>query len=180
VRELLKKNDKELSIIQQKAIALIVTKDINGMTIDDIANELGISRQTIYKWQREDEKFRRELNNQAEITMDIFLVECYEVLQKIVRDEKEPTKNKLAAIDKVLKIKGKYVDKQELSIEQKGMSQESLEVARHMVIDLQNELLGSGTVTPEQLENISRLWGGNVEHIYKELKLIKLELIKTV
>lgn len=172
---MLKKNNKELSIIQQKAIALIVTKDINGMTIDDIANELGISRQTIYKWQREDEKFRRELNSQAEITMDIFLVECYEVLQKIVRDDKEPTKNKLAAIDKVLKIKGKYVDKQELSIEQKGMSQESLEVARHMVIDLQNELLECGAVTPQDLEKISRDWDGNVQKIMRALELIKLE-----
>lgn len=171
---MLKKNDKQLSVIQQKAIQMIITKDFTGKTIEDIANELNIDRSTIYKWQREDGHFITELNRQAELVMDAFVVECYDFLKGVIRDPKEQTKNKLSAVDKVMKLRMKYVDK--IEIENKSnVTPAQQEHMRTRLFQLQTELLETGLVTKEQLEDISFLHSGSIENQLNELETIQLE-----
>jgi AcrR family transcriptional regulator len=164
-RKMQKKNEKGLSVVQQKAVALIVTKDINGMTVADVAKELKVGVSTIYFWQREDENFIKELNRQAEKLLDAFMPECYSILQKIILDEKEPTKNKLIAIDKIMKIKGKYVDK--YSVEVSQQQSKSPEDLKREVIELEQDLIADGVL--EEARGRSR---------YTELDLLELEVLK--
>lgn len=171
---MLKNNEKGLTLTQQKAVTLLVSKDINGMTIGDIADELGISRQAIYKWKYTDTVFIEELNKEAEKVMDVFVVECYDVLQEIIRNDKETTNNRLQAIDKVMKLKGKYVDKQSIEVSQK-QSQGEVEVKRQEVIEMEKKLLESGKVTQEEIDKISKDWDGNVENIKLSLETIEME-----
>ncbi|HDR7502776.1 TPA: helix-turn-helix domain-containing protein [Bacillus toyonensis] len=172
---MLKKNEKGLSVIQQKAIQLIIMKDVTGKTMNDIADELGVDRSTIYDWQYKNPRFIEELNVQAEKVMDSFLVDCYGVLQEIVFDKKQSTKDRLSAIDKVLKIKGKYVDKVEIDDKSKGVTPVQQHQMKLELDILSQELLQKGLVTQEQLQEISFIHAGRIEGQLNELETIKLE-----
>ncbi|PHF35395.1 hypothetical protein COF85_21945 [Bacillus toyonensis] len=171
---MLKKNDKQLTVIQQKAIQLIIMKDVTGKTMNDIADELGVDRSTIYDWQYKNPRFIEELNKQAEKVMDSFLVDCYGVLQEIVYDKKQSTKDRLSAIDKVLKMKKKYGTDISMTIEQKVTPAQQHQMRLELDI-LSQELLQKGLVTQEQLEDISFLYAGSIEGQLNELETIKLQ-----
>lgn len=131
-----------LTINQQKAIVLLVSKDQHGMTNHEIASEVGVSPQAMYKWLRNDERFIEELSKEAEKVMDAFVIEIYGTLQDIIRDEKETTSNKLQAIDKVFKIKGKYIDRQSIEFEQKQINTESQDERQQRILQMEQDLLG--------------------------------------
>lgn len=100
---------------QYKAIALMIYKDVNGLTNEDIAKEIGVNPSTIYEWKKND-LFNGELIRQSEEVQRSFLADTYTQLRMIINNDKVQTGNKLKAIELVLKNQGRLKDVQEQSV----------------------------------------------------------------
>ena len=93
-----------LSATQKKACELLIMKDINKMSNDDIAEAVGVDRSTLYRWKQKKE-FNDYLNNLADEFQRSFLSEAFSELRKIMAYGK--SHEKLKAIELVLKNQGK-------------------------------------------------------------------------
>jgi transposase len=100
---------------QYKAIALMIYKDVNGLTNEQIAKEVGVNPSTIYEWKK-NEAFNGELIRQSEEVQRSFLADTYTQLRMIINNDKVQTGNKLKAIELVLKNQGRLKDVQEQSV----------------------------------------------------------------
>lgn len=109
-----KKNRKVLKPQQYKAIALMIYKDVNGLTNEQIAHEVGVNPSTLYEWKK-GEAFNQELLSQAEEVQRSFLADTYTQLRVIINSNKVNAGNKLKAIELVLKNQGRLKDVQEVS-----------------------------------------------------------------
>jgi AcrR family transcriptional regulator len=96
-----------LSATQKKACELLIMKDINKMSNDDIAEAVGVDRSTLYRWKQKKE-FNDYLNNLADEFQRSFLSEAFSELRKIMAYGK--SHEKLKAIELVLKNQGKLKD----------------------------------------------------------------------
>lgn len=96
-----------LSATQKKACELLIMKDINKMSNDDIAEAVGVDRSTLYRWKQKKE-FNDYLNNLADEFQRSFLSEAFSELRKIVAYGK--SHERLKAIELVLKNQGKLKD----------------------------------------------------------------------
>lgn len=109
---------------QYKAIALMVYKDVNGLTNDMIAKEVGVNPSTLYEWKKQG-YFNEELIKQSEEVQRSFLADTYTQLRMIINNDKVQTGNKLKAIEMVLKNQGRLKDVQEVTqvVEDKSLNE---------------------------------------------------------
>ena len=110
----MKKSKKVLKPEQYKAIALMVYKDVNGLTNEDIAREVGVNPSTLYAWKQRGD-FNDELIRQSEEVQRSFLADTYTQLRMIINNDKVKSGNKLKAIELVLKNQGRLKDVQEVT-----------------------------------------------------------------
>lgn len=108
---------------QYKAIALMIYKDVNGLTNEQIAKEVGVNPSTLYEWKKQG-YFNEELIRQSEEVQRSFLADTYTQLRMIINNDKVQTGNKLKAIELVLKNQGRLKDVQEVTqtVEDKSLT----------------------------------------------------------
>lgn len=116
---------KTLKPEQLKAIALIVSRDVNGLTYKQIADEVGVAESTIFRW-KEKEDFVEELNRQAELMQKAFLSEAYNRLRGIINSPHTADNNLLKALELFLKNQGKMKNVEEATVEVKKESAEDI------------------------------------------------------
>lgn len=98
------RKNKGMTEQMKRACELLIMKDIHGKSNDDICEELGINRSTLYRWkQRKD--FNDYLNDLSEEFHRSFLSEAYSELRKIMLYGK--THEKLKSIELMLKNQGR-------------------------------------------------------------------------
>ena len=103
------KEDKRLSGPQQKAINLFLA----GMNDTDVAEELGLARQTVNKWRNKNQNFgakleqqQRELNKESRQQLSGLVSRSVEVLGQSLESENERIRQSTAV--HVLKATGFY------------------------------------------------------------------------
>lgn len=101
---------KRIDSTMVRACELMAMKDINGMSNDDIAKELGINRATLYRWRQRPE-FNDKLTEITEEFQRSFLTDAYAELRKIMMYGK--SHEKLKAIELLLKNQGRLKDVKE-------------------------------------------------------------------
>lgn len=101
-----------LSAQQMKAAELFAMQDVNHMKVEEIAQEVGVSRITLWKWRQEPE-FIAYKNDLAERRMEDFLDEAYKLLRGMATDG-QSEKTRLKAVELVLKNRGKLTDVQKV------------------------------------------------------------------
>lgn len=101
-----------LSTTQKKCAELIVMKDINKMNINDIAEEIGVNRSTIFRW-KQNKEFNDYMNSLADEFQRSFLADAFGELRKIMAHGKPH--EKLKAIELILKNQGKLKDNTEVT-----------------------------------------------------------------
>lgn len=116
---------KSLKPEQLKAIALIVSRDVNGMTYKQIADEIGVAESTIFRWKEKD-YFVDELNRQAELMQRAFLSEAYNRLRGIITNPHTADNNVLKALELFMKNQGKLKTVEESTVEVKTESAEDI------------------------------------------------------
>jgi len=99
-----------LTATQKKCIELLVIKDIERKTNNQIAEELGIDRATLYRWKNKPE-FNDALIERAEEFNRSFLPDTYGTLRNIMAYGSDA--HKLKAIELMLKNQGRLKDVQE-------------------------------------------------------------------
>ena len=99
-----------LTATQKKCIELLVMKDIEKKTNNQIAEECGIDRATLYRWKNKPE-FNDALIERAEEFNRSFLPDTYGVLRNIMTYGQDA--HKLKAIELMLKNQGRLKDVQE-------------------------------------------------------------------
>ncbi|MBC9786559.1 helix-turn-helix domain-containing protein [Heliobacterium chlorum] len=98
---------------QAKAAELFVGNELDGrLTIAEIAEQVGVSARTIYRW-KQDPEFLAYQNYLADMVMEDFLTEAYVRLRGLVRADNEKTQ--LKALELLLKNRGKLTDVKEVS-----------------------------------------------------------------
>lgn len=120
-----------LSPEQRKAAELMATRDINEMTIEQIAEVVNVSERSIYRWKKEQD-FITYQNELAEDLMQEFITEAYSELRKIVRTSEAGLK--LKALELVLKNRGKLKQEQDVKVEVAAKTNEEInaEIAEMM------------------------------------------------
>lgn len=116
---------KSLKPEQLKAIALIVSRDVNKLTYKEIAEEVGVAESTIFRW-KEKEDFVNELNKQAELMQKAFLSEAYNRLRGIITNPHTADNNVLKALELFMKNQGKMKNVEETTLEIKHESAEDI------------------------------------------------------
>ena len=103
------KGDKRLSGPQQKAINLFLA----GMNDTEVAEELGLARQTVNKWRNKNQNFgakleqqQRELNKESRQQLSALVSRSVEVLGQSLESENERIRQSTAV--HVLKATGFY------------------------------------------------------------------------
>ena len=100
-----------LSATQKKACELLIMKDINKMSNDEIAEAVGVNRTTLYRW-KQDKAFNDYLNSLADEFQRSFLSDAFSELRKIMLYGKPH--EKLKAVELILKNQGKLKEVQEV------------------------------------------------------------------
>lgn len=101
-----------LSATQKKCAELLVMKDVNKMNINQIAEELGVNRSTIFRW-KQTKEFNDYMNNKADEFQRSFLPDAFGTLRTILQHGK--THEQLKAIELILKNQGKLKDNTEVN-----------------------------------------------------------------
>ena len=109
--------EEELTPQQLKAIALIVARDVNGMTYQVISEEVGVSNSTLSAW-RHKPAFRNELNAKAQEVADTYLTQAYKTVSDVLNNPNSHDRDKLKATEIVLKNQGKLSNKHEVEVHQ--------------------------------------------------------------
>ncbi|WP_340034504.1 phBC6A51 family helix-turn-helix protein [Bacillus sp. FSL K6-0993] len=119
----MKNKRKALKPEQYKAIALMVYKDVNGLTNEMIAKEVGVNPSTLYEWKK-GQAFNDELIRQSEEVQRSFLADTYTQLRMIINNPKAKEGTKIKAIELVLKNQGRLKDVQEVtqSVDEKSLT----------------------------------------------------------
>lgn len=105
------KNSKGLTPNQVKAVNLMIQKDLNGMSYDDIAKACGVDRSTLYRWKQKP-AFNDYLLELTEEFQRSFLNETYIELRKILLFSSNDAQ-KLKAIELMLKNQGRLKEVKE-------------------------------------------------------------------
>lgn len=109
---------------QSKAISLLIYRDVSGMTFQEIAEDIGVSVRTLYRWKK-DSAFTVELLKQAEIVQRSFLPEAYIELRRIISDKTVADNNRLKGIEIYLKNQGRLKDVKEqiITVEERSLDE---------------------------------------------------------
>ena len=110
----MKKSKKVLKPEQYKAIALMIYKDVNGLTNEQIAKEVGVNPSTLYEWKKRED-FNNELIKQSEEVQRSFLADTYTQLRIIINSKKVNEGTKLKAIELLLKNQGRLKEVREVT-----------------------------------------------------------------
>lgn len=102
-----------LSATQKKCAELLVMKDINKMNINQIAEEIGVNRSTIFRW-KQTKEFNDYLNSLADEFQRSFLADAFSELRTIMKHGR--THEKLKAVELILKNQGKLKENTEANI----------------------------------------------------------------
>lgn len=102
---------------QKKAAHMLIEREFGDkrsrMTKEDIADELGIARMTLYRWEHNDENFIAYYNYLADTWVDSQLAFVYSKLLDGIKS------GSMKGIELYLKRAGYLADKQEVTIEDK-------------------------------------------------------------
>lgn len=101
-----------LSASQKKCAELIVMKDINKMNMNQIAEEVGVNRSTVFRW-KQTKEFNDYLNSLADEFQRSFLADAFGELRTIMKHGR--THEKLKAVELILKNQGKLKDNTEVN-----------------------------------------------------------------
>ncbi len=93
---------------QQRKAAELLAFNEEGRTNRDIAREVGITEQTLYRWKALPD-FAYLVNEYADQIMETFLAEAYKDLRKLTKRAKSDNA-KLKAIELILKNRGRMKD----------------------------------------------------------------------
>lgn len=77
---------KKLNELQYAAVALLALPQRGGMTYDEIAEKVGVSRQTLYEWRNQD-AFNEELKKQVLRNAVEHLPDMYAAIPRHVIEE---------------------------------------------------------------------------------------------
>lgn len=127
----------KLTLSQRRVAEILATNDLHNMTIAQIADEVGVTERTVYRW-KQDPSFIAYQNAIADQAMEDFLNEAYLKLKQLLREGKSE-KTQLEAIKLVLQNRGKLKDTHEHNVQVKETK--SLDELEREVIDMENELL---------------------------------------
>lgn len=108
---------------QARAIMLLVHKDTNKMTNEDIANEVGVTVQTLHNWKNKP-YFNDELVKKAEEVQRAILADGYNILRTIINSPNAKDTTKLKALELAFKNQGRLKEVREdtVTVEEKSMS----------------------------------------------------------
>jgi AcrR family transcriptional regulator len=134
--EIVKKN--KLTLSQRRVAEILATNDIHKMTVQEIADEVGVDPRTIYRWKK-DPEFIKYQNAIADTAMEDFLTEAYTKLKTLLREGKTE-KTQLEALKLVLQNRGKLKDTHDINVS--TTQQETQEERERRIIEMENELLG--------------------------------------
>jgi AcrR family transcriptional regulator len=95
---------------EQLAAARLLTDPDNRMTYQQIAEEVGVSERTLYRW-REKEDFAQLIEELSDRIMKTFVSEVDKAVMKSVKN------GSVKAMELAYKRSGKLVDKKEISSE---------------------------------------------------------------
>jgi predicted transcriptional regulator len=98
---------------QQRKAAELLAFNEEGRTNRDIAKEIGITEQTLYRWKALPD-FSYLVNEYADQIMETFLAEAYKDLRKLSKGAKSDNA-KLKAIELILKNRGRMKDTSEIT-----------------------------------------------------------------
>ena len=126
----------KLNLAQKRAAEILASNDIHQMTLQQIAEHVGVSHRTLYRW-KQDKDFVRYQNDIAEQLMEDFLAEAYGTLKGLVRRGRSDH-SKIKALELVLKNRGKLTDVHK--VEAKIEDNRSNEVIEEEIEQLQKEL----------------------------------------
>lgn len=104
----------ELTEQQKQAIDYLVLRDQYGMTMEDVAEAVGVSSRTLRNW-RNDKLFNKELSSRAELVQQAIIPDALAVLNSIIRDPKTRDSDRIKAIQLALKHQGKLKPKVEVT-----------------------------------------------------------------
>ena len=107
----IKPRKRGLDATMKKCAELLVMKDVNGMSNDEIAAAIGIDRSTLYRWKQRPD-FNNYLNQLADEFQRSFLADAFVELRKIMYSGK--THEKLKALELILKNQGRLKDVNEV------------------------------------------------------------------
>jgi AcrR family transcriptional regulator len=133
-------SNNKLTLSQRRCAEILATNDLHKMTLAQVAEEVGVSERTIYRW-KQDPDFIAYQNSIAEQAMEDFLAETYSTLKKLLREGKSE-KTQLEAIKLVLQNRGKLKDTHEHTHEVKQT--ETQEERERRIIEMERELLEEG------------------------------------
>ena len=97
-----------LNLAQKRASEILASNDIHQMSLAQIAEHVGVSHRTLYRW-KQDKDFVNYQNNISEQLMEDFLTEAYTTLKGLVRSGRSDN-SRLKALELVLKNRGKLTD----------------------------------------------------------------------
>ncbi|MDF2615178.1 MAG: hypothetical protein K0S71_2964 [Clostridia bacterium] len=116
-----------LDMRQIKAVELIVSRDINDLSYEQIAEEIGVDTKTLYLWRTDNDHFIDHMEERAEQVQRAFISEAYNQIRGIIVNGK--THDKLKALDLFLKNQGKL----------KQVVEEHVEITERTIEDLDEE-----------------------------------------
>ena len=125
-----------LTAAQRRAAEILASNDVHQMTLPQIAESVGVSDRTLYRW-KQDKDFVRYQNDIAEQLMEDFLAEAYGTLKGLVRRGRSDN-SRLKALELVLKNRGKLTDVHH--IEAKVEDTRSNEAIEEEIAQLRKEL----------------------------------------
>lgn len=127
----------QLTLSQRECAKIFATNDVHKMTIEQIADHIGVTTRTLYRW-KQDRTFIQYQNEIAETAMEDVLTEAYAKLKTLLREGKSE-KTQLEALKLILQNRGKLVDKTEHT---HGMKEtKSLEDMEKEILEMEHELL---------------------------------------
>jgi transcriptional regulator with XRE-family HTH domain len=117
-------NKVSLSVQQKQAANHLINRDLNGMSLQEVADDVGVSYRQLLRW-RQDPEFIEYQNELSELIMTEFITESYSELRKLMRGSKDSLK--LKAIELILKNRGKLKDTSDVKVEVMQKSNKELE-----------------------------------------------------
>lgn len=139
LRKFEKGSDKnKLTLAQRETAEIFATNDIHKMTVQQIADHVGVTTRTIYRW-KNDPIFVKYMNDLAEADMEATITEAYTTLKKLLREGKSE-KTQLEALKLIMQNRGILKDNTEINVSIQPA--ESHEERERKIIEMERELLG--------------------------------------
>lgn len=98
--------EEELTPQQKKAVALHASRDVNGLTYEQIAEGVGVSVTTLTSWRRKN-AYRKLLNETADAIADSYLTDAYKAIADTLNNPNSYNRDKLVASKMILNLHGK-------------------------------------------------------------------------